>query len=240
MGVIDAINKVYFAATKPFDAVGNARFGTKLIRTGVEATARIDGIKTTHSESTSSQWVYILAVTVRPGAADEFRAGFQQEFPGPRERLHLGSVVPVRHDEARKRVVVEWPALRNQWGSPTSFDTPDGWRPVAQVPRDGIDDWSQKPPKGERHDATIVAVSFAGLFGGTDARPSLVLQLPDGRQVSRDRIDVPDYAFYLCAVGNVLPVGVNGDKVEFDWAAAADAYAKTPPRATFDYDADPR
>ena len=68
MGVIDGINRTYFAVTKPFNALGNARLGTKLLRSGIEATARIDGIKTTRTESTSNQRVWIFAVTVRPGS----------------------------------------------------------------------------------------------------------------------------------------------------------------------------
>jgi hypothetical protein len=221
MGVIDAINSVYFAVTRPFDRLWMLRYGTKLIRTGTEATARIDGIKTTHSEESSSQWVWQVAVTVNAGAADQFRAGFRQQFPGPRERLHLGMVVPVRY--RKTRVIVEWPRLRREWGVDTPWDTPDGWRSLRRPPADGVDDWSQKPPKGEPFDATIVAATI----DGADLRPNLVLQLPDGRQVQRRRVDVPDYAAHLCVAGNVLPIALKGDKVGFDWVAAANGYARS-------------
>jgi hypothetical protein len=220
MGVIDAINESYFKVTGPFDRLWMLRYGTKLIRTGTEGTARIDGIQTTHTEEASDQWVWQVAVTVNPGAPGEFRAGFRQQFPGPRERLHLGMVVPVRY--RKNRVIVEWPRLRREWGVDTPWDTPDGWRALRTPPEDGVDDWSQKPPKGDRFDATIVSAGF----DGDDIRPNLVLELPDGRHVERRRVDVPDYAAYLCTAGIVLPVAVNGDKVGFDWVLAANGYAR--------------
>jgi hypothetical protein len=240
MGVI---NDVYFALTKPFDALTNARFGTKLLRTGVEATARIDGIKTTRTESTSDQRVWIFALTVRPGAADEFRAGLQQNLlGGGRDRVHLGSTVPVRHDDARRKVVIDWPAMQAAWGIRAAFDTPDGWRPVARVPADGVEDHTQSPPRGSRCDATIVAVTpHPSAFGGYDVRPDVTLRLADGRELRVEKVDPPEYAFYLLAPGNVLPVGVrDGERVDFDWVAAAEAYARTPPAAEFDFANDPR
>jgi hypothetical protein len=236
MGVI---NDVYFALTKPFTALGNARFGTKLLRTGISAEARIDGIKTTRTESTSNQRVWIFAVTVRPGAADEFRAGFQQNLPGghARQRVHLGLVIPVRHDESRRKAVIDWPGMLASWGKATGFDTPDGWRPVAAVPADGIEDHTQRPPRGTRADATVVSVTpRPTAFGSYDLRPDVVLALPDGRQLRVEKLEPPDYAFYLLAPGVVLPVGVrDGDRVEVDWVAAAQGYARTPPAATFDF-----
>jgi hypothetical protein len=241
MGVIDAVNDVYFAVTRPFDRLTTARFGTKLIRTGIEATARVEGIRTTHSEATSNQWVWIFAVTVNPGAADSFRAGFKQSLNGPRDRIHLGSEVLVRHDERRRRVVIDWPTMRRRWGIDTPWDTPDGWRPVRDLPPIGIDDHSQKPPKGAPFTALITAVGFSPTpFGGVDVRPDIALRLPDGRDLVGRRVEVPEYAFYLLAPGNSLPVGVDGDKVRFDWVAAANDAVRNAPRATFDYANDPR
>ena len=80
MGAIDLLNQAYFTATRPFDRLTNARLGTRLMRGGTEARGRIDGIKTTQSEASSNQWIWVFSVTVRPGSADSFRVAFQQNL----------------------------------------------------------------------------------------------------------------------------------------------------------------
>jgi len=136
MGAVDLLNQAYFTATRPFDRLSNARLGTRLMRGGTEARGRIDGIKTTRSEASSNQWIWVFSVTVRPGSADPFSVAFQQNLiGGQRQRLYPGAEVRIRHDERRRRALIDWPAMLAGWGHPTNFDTPDSWRPVTSTSR---------------------------------------------------------------------------------------------------------
>ena len=234
MGAVDLLNRAYFTATRPFDRLNSARLGTRLMRGGTEARGRIEGIKTTRSEASSNQWIWVFSVTVRPGSADPFRVAFQQNLiGGQRQRLHPGAEVRIRHDERRRRALIDWPAMLAAWGHPTSFDTPDSWRPVYRQVPDGITDHSQKRLKGELTEATIADVAFETV----DVRPSLSVALADGSEHVVRRLDIPEYAFFLLAEGNRIPAAVSGRRLRFDWPGACNAAIATPPRATLDFDA---
>jgi hypothetical protein len=232
MGFIDAINAVERWVTAPSYWLTSRQYGTRLMRTGLQGVARLDGIKTTHTALNHPEYVWLHALTIRRPDGTTFRAGCKQALGPHRDRVRLGCELLVRHDRRGRRVVVDWPAMLERWGLESPWDTPERWRPLRRPPADGINDHVQRGrrkalERGERTTGVVLrAVHPEGAFG-PDIRWDVHLQLPDGAEVVRRKEDVPDYAAFLLAPGTPLPVSIerdrDRDKLTVDWLSAAQA-----------------
>jgi hypothetical protein len=231
MGAIDALNAVERALTAPYYRLMTARLGTRLMHTGAQSTATVDGIKATHSDIGGLQDMWLFALTVRPRGGERFRAGCKQHLTplSARGRVHLGMELPVRHKG--HRVVIDWPAMLRGWGIDPIADTPDGWRPLGKPPADGIDDHRMRGghrrrlERGRRTQAEVIACEHAMGMMGRDERWNVRLRLvDDGRELTLEKVEPPDYAVHMIGLGARIPVAVDPDRPErvtVDWVAGS-------------------
>jgi hypothetical protein len=221
--VIDFINRLYdrWTSITSLDWAGwNARRGRRLLRDGQQSRGRIVGIRVRHSgDSESSTTRYEWAVDVTPSAGDPYRAGIRQTLQHG-DRARLGMDVLVRHDD-KSRTIIDWPAMLRDWGL-ASIDVHEmGWKKLRNPPAGGIDDKTLQKVKGDRAEATLVDATRFELFGMETENWNLAFRA-NGRDVVAKRDQVPVYARHLLAPGTSLPVGIDGDKVRIDWAAAVE------------------
>jgi len=199
-----------------------ARQGARLLRNGTRSHGRIVGIRVrTTGDSDSHTTRYEFAVDVTPAAGGPFRAGIRQRLQHG-DRVRLGQQVPVRHDEKRRRAIIDWAEMLRGWGLDSADVHEMGWKPLGKPPEEGIDDNTLPKLKGERADARIVSVTrMEGLFG-TSQNFHIELDA-GGRQLLAKREYVPIYARHLLEPDLPLPVAIHGDRVHVDWPAAAEA-----------------
>lgn len=181
---------------------GGNRRGAKILAKGERATATIDGVRYRDPNDSGQDWRWGLTVHAVQG---EFRAGVKRRPLGP---VRLGDRVEVVHHKGR--VLIDW-------------DPPQLGTPLKKPVAPGIDDATinrKRLEKWPRAEATLVATEPYFAMGMPTQNWHLDLEA-DGRRVRAKREFVPAYARHLLEIGTVLPVAIKDDKVEIDWATAA-------------------
>jgi hypothetical protein len=199
-----------------------ARQGARLLKNGTRSRGRIVGIRVrTTGDSDAHTTRYEFAVDVTPSPGSPFRAGIRQHLQHG-DRVRLGQEVPVRHDEKRRRAIIDWPELLRGWRLESADVHEMGWKPLGKPPQEGIDDNTLPKLKGERADARIVSVTRVETVFGPSQSFRIELDA-GGRHLLAKREYVPIYARHLLEPELPLPVAINGDRVHVDWPKAAEA-----------------
>ncbi len=230
---LDSIRFRYLDPTMWFKR--NKRLGSKLLREGSSADARIVGIRVTPNTGTDSmgsslRWEFALEVQTED--LGSFRAGCRQQLLPHLDRAGLGETVRVRYDPER-RVIIDWPATLEGWGLKGDGTEPTGdYKSLSEPPADGIEDTRFESDrkalrKGQPAKAEVLGArqSQSALGPTANKDVDLRVELPSGdrHEVTLARLEVPEHAGDLLREGSVLPVVVDvdrPDKVTIDWAAA--------------------
>jgi hypothetical protein len=230
---LDSIRFRYLDPTMWFKR--NKRLGSRLYENGIQADARIVGIKVTRmsgSEGIGESLRWEFALQVEGGSGESFRAGCRQQLLPHADRIRLGERVKIRYDD-RRRVIIDWPATLEGWGLKGDGTEPTGdYKSLDDPPADGIEDERFKDDRkalarGERGNARVLSAqqsqSAFGPVANMDVELRVDLDSGESRDVSLNKLEVPEHGRDLLEPGTVLPVVVDPkrpDRVTIDWAAA--------------------
>ena len=215
-----AVNELDVATDLTVKLSPSIRRVSKLEAHGTSANGVITGIHFTLNDSMTRKE---FAVSVNLNGEWQ-RFGVRTQ-PAEGHRLRLGVPVVVKVDGSR--AILDWDAMAAAWGLQGQFLSQDSMR---KPPADGVVD-TALDARVQRHlkkwtptQATIVALERTSVLGLQTLNWNIQLQLPDGTTALSKRDEVPSYAQWYSAPGEVVPAVIDpkdSSRANIDWPGHA-------------------